>query len=220
MTETDPETEEADRLRREFEEVGRSPLSWVISGNALLSAADLAYARYLRASELRNQLQIRWPATDPTAAARPLSPEEVALLPDSQLGPVAIMLVGLALENLAKAILIGAEPGLVQGVTGILAPIKSHSLEDLIRRADVVSSKEELIALQIVERFVVWAGRYPVPTQAVLPRLARMTGGRWARHQLAPITLLWDQATRVRERLAARLMGDYPGLSIRPPSAR
>lgn len=100
-------------------------------------------------------------------------------------GGVAMMLYGLALENLLKA-------GLVHKGLGTLPNgnfnLKSHALEDLADELDIVLLADERELLERLEQFIEWAGRYPLPlyAQALYPR-AMVDGSEAAMHGLSSL---------------------------------
>ncbi|MGH7514144.1 MAG: hypothetical protein ACREOQ_14615 [Gemmatimonadales bacterium] len=209
----DPGTEK-ERLEWEFELPGQGAFNWILSGTALLSAADLSYERYLAADRLERSLAHRDAAGMPRVVERPLSSSEVELLRDGNLGPVAIMLLGFGLENLSKGLLIAGSPTLVSGDRGIDQQLKSHRFEELVAACDHISHDDERRALQFISQHVIWAGRYPIPNRAVAPGQAAQNRGRWARHQLAPIEWLWEQGTAVRRRLGDKVRAEFPHVVI------
>ena len=205
---------EKERLEWEFELLGRGAFNWILSAMALLSAADLTYERYTAAAQLHGALTYRDASGVLRAVERPLSASEVDLLPETRLGPVAIMLLGLGLENLTKGLMIHASPELVSRDRGIHQQLKSHKLEDLVAACADPSHVDERRALGIISQFVNWAGRYPIPTKPVGADQAGQNMGFWARHQLAPIEWLWEHATAVRLRLTDKVKAEFPQAAV------
>lgn len=207
--------EEKDRLGWEFELLGQGAFNWVLSASALLRSADLVYGRYIAAAEIQSSLYFRDSAGIPRAVERPPSQKEVLLLPDTSLGPVALMLLGLALENLAKALLVQASPALVTRDDGIEKQrLKGHHLDTLIDACDRVVDEKERKALRVLSQYCIWAGRYPIPTKPVSPTQAADSHGYWARHQLGAPASLWKDGCVVRERLLAKVRAEWPHASV------
>ncbi len=76
------------------------------------------------------------------------------------------MLLGFSLENLIKAVILQEEKHqeTVFKNTGKLSwERKGHDLIELFETADVSTSEEEQVYLQLWQTCAVWAGRYPLP---------------------------------------------------------
>ena len=83
--------------------------------------------------------------------------------------PIYRFLLGMSVENLLKGIAVahGANPTAPDGK--LTKPFKSHrvsSLPGAIDRSRLPISKDERKTLERLEGYVVWAGRYPLPTCA------------------------------------------------------
>ena len=154
-----------DRPAWEFELFGQNPFNWILNGVALLSAAEGTYQRYSDASRLHNKLFARNPTEVITAIDRVLTGGELEILPDLQLGPVSLMLGGFGLENLMKALIVHSDPSIIQGNVGLPKSLKEHRLERLARRCALEIDAETERGLRAVSQFVIWAGRYPIPTR-------------------------------------------------------
>jgi hypothetical protein len=79
--------------------------------------------------------------------------------------PVFHLLYGLSFENLLKGIIV-AQRGCAGAAGTVDADLTTHSMKDLVSLLDKTKapiSKEELDVLNNLERYVVWAGRYPLP---------------------------------------------------------
>ena len=69
---------------------------------------------------------------------------------------VALLLIGLAVENITKAMLIQKSPG---------SSPRGHNLLSLARDTGIKLAHSEEEVLSLLTEFVTWAGRYPVPNK-------------------------------------------------------
>ena len=150
-------------LRWEFELISRQPLAWIQRAVALRRSSDVLFERYVRAVHVHQEL---FPVDEssglPTPVNRPMTDEELVAFGERGLGPVACMLLGLAIENLAKALLVHRQPELVSG-EGIGESVGNHGIRSLLStlKLDVDAHTEQ--ALGYLSDLVLWAGKYPVP---------------------------------------------------------
>ena len=88
---------------------------------------------------------------------------------------VYLMLVGMAFENLGKALLIQMKSPIAKNGTFMH---KSHKLIDIFNDANIKVSKEENFLLERLEQYIIWAGRYPIPKkyEELLPRESSIDG--------------------------------------------
>ncbi|MEN6576458.1 MAG: hypothetical protein ABFD90_08950 [Phycisphaerales bacterium] len=124
-----------------FSYLGQNPGAWRLSSLRLKEAADV----------LR---QTGWPDE------RKEHDLEVATA-DFRLGPVYMLLIGMALEAGLKAILVAQNPALI-GEQRISRDITTHRLKVLWDRVRFPKSRATESVLDRLERFVVAFGRYPV----------------------------------------------------------
>ena len=91
-------------------------------------------------------------------------------------GPIYLLLVGFAIENCSKALSVIHNPNITEN--GKLKRLKRHNLLGLLAEIDFDLSPDEEELVEIVEQFVLWAGRYPVPTDATnsSPKKRRQPG--------------------------------------------
>ena len=75
----------------------------------------------------------------------------------------AFMLLGFALENLVKGIIVCREPALVTKEGLEKWPGNSHDLEALFDKAGISVTPEERVVLKLATQLTEWSGRYPVP---------------------------------------------------------
>lgn len=95
---------------------------------------------------------------------------------------VYMLLAGLALENLAKSVIVAGQPELVtEEALGQDWPGHGHDLRGLFRRAGLKLSWEELRLVLGLQHYVEWMGRYPVPKRfrRGAPRTYYGVGFRW-----------------------------------------
>lgn len=78
----------------------------------------------------------------------------------------AQLLMGLSLEVALKGLLVEREPTLISG--GKIAGLKTHSLEELFRKANIPleDGEEELNFVRKLSDAVEWVAKYPVPGAA------------------------------------------------------
>ncbi len=178
---------------------GRVPINWSIKAQGLARAAAILYARGQDARRLKASVFSRDAMGLLVARSQPFTPEELDVFPDVEMYRVAFMLLGMAIENLTKGILVGRNPTWVQdGALNKL--VTGHDLESLVRRCDVVVEGEDRVALRMLTEHVVWAGRYHIPRSA--DRIARLTTKQKLRAQSDEYL---DAVFNFGERLIAQL---------------
>jgi hypothetical protein len=138
-------------FRRLFTRAAEEPLAWQSSADSLMRAA-----RTLLPSI----------EADGRAASGP-----AATVFEPPVTPVYMLLVGLAMENLAKAVHVARRQSAVRG-DRLANDLKTHSLLDLLRRVGLELDEDEAYLVERLEACVTWAGRYPIPLKldAYLPR--------------------------------------------------
>jgi hypothetical protein len=167
--------EHLDLLKWGYNLNGRVPLNWGIVAQGLARSAAILHEHGQAARRLKAKFFSRDAAGLPVARAQPLTPEEHDLFFDVEMYRVAFMLLGMAIENLAKGILVGRNPAWVQD--GKLSHLPTdHDLETLVQQCGVSVSGEDIVALRVLTEHSVWAGRYPIPMSA--ERVARLTTGQ------------------------------------------
>jgi hypothetical protein len=167
-------------FRQNFQQVAAMPLTWQMTADSLMRASA-ALVPLIEA--------------DSRAA---LDPSQNAF--DAPVAHVYMLLAGLAIENLAKALVAGRSSPATVG--DALAPdLKSHDLVDLLHRTGLTLSADETYLAERLQSFVEWAGRYPIPTRldGQLPRTHPLGGSGPLNHFLGT-----DPAAV--EALAARLV--------------
>lgn len=129
------------------------------------------------------------------------------VLPDEQLrnpkylvvGPVILMLAGLALENLAKGLWVRKNKPLPPGRLPTELT-KSHRVTiDLLKAVGVQLTPEESTLVKMLQTSVTWAGRYPVPRrpeEMELPRHFGQTEFRQFRQLFDRLIKKWNSQPR------------------------
>lgn len=116
---------------------------------------------------------------------------------------VALMLSGLAIEVMAKALLVQQNPAVVSEFRGN----KGHDLVALVGRTKIPITRGERAELRHLSGFVTFAGRYPVPTgpEGFTAKLKRARAGKWPEIELAPGTFMSVEARSTFEAVFDRL---------------
>ena len=137
-------------FRRLFTRAAEEPLAWQASADSLMRAAR-ALVPSIEADGRA--------ASDPAATTF-----------EPPVTPVYMLLVGLAVENLAKAVHVARTQSAVGG-DRLAKDLKTRSLLDLLRRVGL-ELDDEAYLVERLEVFVTWAGRYPTPLKLddYLPR--------------------------------------------------
>lgn len=142
---------------KEREEEGRKYLyvpgydwkAWVSKANSLRKSALILWTAYMLEEERLDSLG------------------EAALGQSFELGheDTAMMLIGMAIENLLKGILIARDSSLIEnGKTA--SRLKTHDLTKLITWAGISIDKYDTQLCALLSDFITWQGRYPVPLES------------------------------------------------------
>ena len=206
-----PTGDENERSAWEFGLLGQNAFNWILSGSALLAAAELSLDRFAAALRLQEELFRRDAAGLMSAIGRRLTQEEVDLLPDVQLGPVALMLLGFGIENWAKGLMVHSDPSLVRASDGVAPPLKDHGLERLARACGQIVDAEEERALRRISQYTIWAGRYPIPTKPLSPV---SPGDAAAFADQSSIVWLWERGQGVVGRLRNKIQEEFPHAAV------
>ena len=139
MTRTNPKMKLGDPPRpitqAEVQHIEHAVGNWVGEADSLLVAAQAVWAVF-------------------EAAAH--GPEEGRTTARMRQSRVALLLLGLAIENIVKGFLIQKAPG--------KAP-RSHDLLALAGETGIQLAPQEAKTLSLLSEIVVWAGRYPTPAK-------------------------------------------------------
>jgi len=133
--------------------MGRDPYYWLQSAHTNFRGADLLFSEFERA---RPESSAKLSSTEPIDVSNYEHAGERLYYP-------AFMLMGLAIETGLKGILVAIEPNVV-GMTKLEKKLKNHNLLSLAKDCKLSLSSEEEDILRLLEKFVMWAGRYPIPT--------------------------------------------------------
>lgn len=138
---------ESEEVRAWIALAQRDPRAWLYEADRLKRAADLVGSRFQgEANEWLKTAQL-----DLNAEGSDLA---------FQLGPTALMLIGYAIEVLAKGLIVATDPSdeTVKDIS------RSHISVALLEDAGVeFRSGDEFLVDQTLYHSVRWFGRYPVP---------------------------------------------------------
>jgi hypothetical protein len=177
-------TEEAQfRLKASF------PLSWKIVASELFNAANVLSQRVVDAHKkhiglLETHSLNRNANTTASSRPRPLSEEEMQIHQDLALGRIAVMLIGMGIEALAKGFLFCSRPDeffdfdagprrkprtnrkVAKGRQLRNHTVLNHDLVALIRECGIEVSGELERDLAMTAAAVKWQARYAIPLEA------------------------------------------------------
>jgi len=169
-----------------FSYLGENPGTWWLSSSRLKEAADT----------LRDTC---WPE-------KRRHPDQDTATADFRLGPVYMLLMGMAIEAALKAILVAERPELIEP-QAISKTLATHHIRNLWARTGLASppSRPRDSLLDRMESFVVTFGRYPV--SRLQSGMDTMTGSCF--HGEAD----FDAVTRLWVSLEEHAKKAIPGLS-------
>jgi hypothetical protein len=177
-----------DQLRQHWGTIASSSEAWLRSGLMLKRAADELAPTF----QAELQATVRLTSTDG-------GDDELTSSPPP-LGPTYMMLAGLAVENLAKALIVSRRPAEATRITNF------HLNERLLKEAEVESDYGELDLVRRLRTFLIWAGRYPVPKQKDTGKYEHR--GIWdtlLRHSTNDVILVDALFDRMERQLAQQL---------------
>lgn len=137
-------------------------------------------AWFARAEQLQQSSELLWSVLGRLFDTEP-QPDRVDLAAGAH-APAFMLVAGFAIEAMLKAAAIQIELN-AGGVERVVVPgsspslrqwVKTHNLEKLAARAGIAFTDDSLIYLYRFKRYVLWAGRYPVP--AAVPDVAEPRG--------------------------------------------
>ena len=141
-------------------EIERNPRAWLEEGDRLKAAADLVGSRFQ--SEMQSLMGI-WDAL-------PAHMQFNA----SRLGAPALLLIGYAIEVLAKGLIVAADPQEA-------GRLKRHIDHELLSAAGVELEPGDEALIEKLYHCVKWMGRYPTPVEKDGQRFdeAAARAGHW-----------------------------------------
>lgn len=131
------------------EPMALSVAAWFWKGAALRHASDIVWHQFWRTWSM---------AIDSHIEDEDLSPEQKL---DIKLGAVWRMLTGMAIEAFTKGIIIARDPKKLSEAINL-----KHHLKELCAKAQIKLQGKEKSYLEVLEKAVLWEGRYPVPKKA------------------------------------------------------
>jgi hypothetical protein len=135
------------------------PDAWIRTGVSWKIAADAILAKIRRQSD--QDVKIRFVDSFMRVAT--------FISVETLLAPVYMTMSGFAVENLIKSIVLRDNPRLIDGKSGRLKKdILNHQLTRLAEQIGFIDKedKERTTIFDKLTCFVVWAGKYPVPTRS------------------------------------------------------
>jgi len=154
------------------------PISWKYHSLLLRHAAsrlyELQYDANLRI--IRAQLELK--PGEKTDSIRTLEGPELLDHQDAQLISVYFLLMGYAIENLLKGILILQHPEYFKP-TGKMEDIKTHDLSGLCRRCGIQFEDTETLLLDTLHTHIEWMGKYPIPLDGDKMWPIKQADGTW-----------------------------------------
>ena len=189
-----------DVLKWEYSTIARSEVGWAASSLVLIRAADSLWERAVAANDLwRRSFKTNAGGT-PANDSAPLSADELRVFEDHGIERVALMLLGFAIENVSKGLIVQADPSVVNDEDAQLR-LKTHDLVNLAERAGIDLDASEQGHLQVVRDYLVWLGRYPVPLSAVGKGSPHSGSGAWMWDRRPAPDVVWTSSRAVLERL-------------------
>lgn len=196
----------------QFELKALVPGSWQAVSSNLKRAADKLYELYYEArtrwvERSARELQEKRETDQPTS--RTLEGQELQDLHDMGLIIPYFLLVGYAIENLLKAILMVQHPEYFDP-QGKLDDIKTHKLTDLCRRCGFALQESETRLLQLLSDYIDWRGKYPIPLEGAKMWPRRQADGTWDGGGISPrgrevqqevdalYVRIWNEVDRVK----------------------
>lgn len=147
-----------------FGATASSPFSWRLAAAPLWRAGNHLLDLALQGSN--QSLRFLRSDTEFPADERSISPapgDRANAIADSQMLELGWMLIGLALENLAKGLLIRRNPGLVLDTGRLSRKLTQHALTSLVEQGLRELDPQDMDLLAALTSSVPWRGRYPVP---------------------------------------------------------
>jgi hypothetical protein len=139
------------------------PIAWKVSSFSLKHAADKLYDVYDAAeNRILQRLVDEIESGQSQDDTRELEGEELLDHHDTHLFSVYCLLLGYAIENLLKGILMVQHPEYFKP-NKKMTDIRSHNLVRLCNRCNIPVDKNETALLDTLTTYVEWQGKYPIP---------------------------------------------------------
>jgi hypothetical protein len=190
--------EASQRMFNSFDQVATSPFIWWMQARSLMLAA------YAVRDAHKESFEAYWGSMPKEDGPVRLSEEQAFHLARIGIGPVFPLLMGLALENMVKGILVARDSSLVSGGKLSRDLTGSHDLLALFNKVGLELSAEDRDLLRRLGECVLWAGRYPVPksedgrTRRPIPgRRGLFEPGTVLPEEEVRITDLWEKLNKV-----------------------
>jgi hypothetical protein len=174
---------------------------------ALRASAKLVWKRLTEAAKDIVQRVARRGVTSRAPSRQPRPPK---LADDSGFvaclqGRVAVMLMGMALEAVIKAVIL-ADQGKITDEGKLQGSLKRHALRELFKRAGIRLDASEKHQLDMFRRHIEWEGRYPAPTN---DRGLCFADGRHSAHHVTPTT--WDDFSSLFDKAERKFLENARG---------
>jgi hypothetical protein len=182
-----------DQVQQRIDQVHREPLAWLRTAGRQKRAADLVGSAFQ--GEAQAWLKL--------AAFDPGQDDPETRTGAFELGPTAMMLIGYAIEVLAKGIIVARGAGLddIRRIT------RQHIDRSLLDEAAVALEGGEPFLVERLHHWVLWSGRYPAPNPRDGERYAvSASEGGLLSHPGAISTDDYRQACELYERMHDVLM--------------
>jgi hypothetical protein len=138
-----------------------SPVSWRFKAKRLKHAADRLCTICLEGSRRNRENLLAYHAKEGTLEGY----EDDELLWDSLIISEAFLLIGYAIENLLKGLLIAKFPEKIKLTSQM--QLGSHNLPQIAKECDLDQlSVRQVELLRSLELTIKWAGKYPIPLKA------------------------------------------------------
>jgi hypothetical protein len=161
-----------------FDALVRTPESWQQSARQLKRGADLLYSASKAASRREvKRISRAFKNGDLGYITKPRTGRELIRMVDTELTSVYCMLIGLALENLTKGILIARHPNYLNAKGEF--KFNRHDLKSYFEECRIRLGPSDKDALLTLYEHVVWAGRYPTPLKPSKHRPRKASDGTW-----------------------------------------
>lgn len=158
----------------------RMHATWRLTAIGLHRSATACLETYRTAKDLSfRSIQQEISSGKPTTGSRPMTQEEYDVCIDLTAIRTYMLLMGLAIENLAKGILISANPALVKDNISLDKSLRHHNLVKFVTLSGVTMSDKEGDVLRMLTEHVTWSGCYPAPLSVEEIRPKEDSTGTW-----------------------------------------